>query len=210
MIIAYIACLAFGLLLAIVSLVMGGGGGNGHMDAGIHIDHVDHGGVHPSAHAGGHGHAGAGFPWLSPAVIGSFLAAFGAGGLIGSEALGFRSVGAHLALALVSGLILAALAGLTIRKIVSSSESTSQVEESSLVEAEGEVLTDIPADGVGEVALNAGGSRVTFPARSESGEPISRPAQVTVSRIVGETLYVRLHVEEQLRRLKPPADEPNP
>jgi membrane protein implicated in regulation of membrane protease activity len=212
MIIAYVACLSFGLLLALFSLLMGGAGGDAQVDAGVDLDHGVDGGLHAPAHGPGHGHAhaGAGFPWLSPAVIGSFLAAFGAGGLIGSEALGFRAPGAHLALALGFGGILAAVAGLAIRKVVRASESTSHVDEASLTDAEAEVLTEIPGDGVGEVALNAAGSRLTFPARSETKETIPRLAQVTVTRVVGGTVYVRLHLEEQLRRLTPPSDESEP
>jgi len=94
-------------------------------------------------------------------------------------------------------------------RLVRAAESTSQIAEDSLLESEGEVTTEIPGQGVGEVALVAGGSRVTFPARSEDGAPIPRLAQVRVTRVVGGTVYVREHIEERLRRLKPP-DESSP
>jgi membrane protein implicated in regulation of membrane protease activity len=196
MIIAYVACLVFGLVLAVVSAV----GGHGDADVGGHdIGHGD----------AGHD-AGGSFPYFSPAVIGSFFAAFGAGGLIASEAIGLPSLGGQLAVAFGAGLGLAGLAGFLIMRVMRAAESTSQVEEESITDSEGEVVTEIPAGGIGEVAVIAGGARMTFPARSDSGAAIKRLALVEVTRVVGGTLYVREHVEERLRRLEPPDDSTNP
>lgn len=202
---AYIACLAFGLLLALVSAVAGAdhGDGGAHVEAGGDVEVS--GGAH--AHHGAH-HGGVSFPYFSPAVIGSFFAAFGAGGLIASEGLGATSLGAHLGAALGAGVGLAALAGLVIMRVVRAAESTSQLAEHSLVDAEGEVLTEIPAGGIGEVAVDAGGTRMTFPARSEDGKAIPHLAHVQVTRVVGGTVYVRPHIEERLRGLRSP-DESN-
>jgi hypothetical protein len=193
--ILYIACLVFGLLLAIISAVAGG-----HGDHGGHFGH-DHG----HAHGGANGDVS--FPYLSPAVIGSFFAAFGAGGLIATEGFGFTSLIAHLGIALGSGVGLGALAGFIILRVVRAAESSSLVLEDSLVSSDGEVVTEIPARGVGEVALVAAGSRMTFPARSESGAAIPRLAHIEVTRVVGGTVYVREHVEEKLRRLEPPSSD---
>lgn len=229
--IVYIACLAFGLTLALIGAFAGGGdsdaggadlgGGDvggadvGGADLGADLDL----GAHADFGSDGHGHAmvhaDAGgthvsFPWFSPAVIGSFFGAFGAGGLIALEVFGISSLVGQLAVAFGSGALLGGLAGFIIQRVIKAAESTSHVRTSDLVFSEGEVITEIPAEGVGEIAVSAGGSRMTFPARSESGRPIRRLAQVEVTRVVGGTLYVEEHIEERFRNLKEPSDESTP
>ncbi|MBI3071647.1 MAG: hypothetical protein HYY84_05905 [Deltaproteobacteria bacterium] len=114
----YMAFLSFGVLLALGSLLLGQLGGDGS-DAGHGVDAgadtaagVDAGG---GAEAGAHGHgvdshAHAGghinFPFFSPGVLGSFAAAFGAGGIIALES-GATSLVLNLPVALGSGVGLA-------------------------------------------------------------------------------------------------------
>lgn len=201
MIATYIACLVFGLVVAVVSAAAGGHGDGGGADHGG----ADHAGGDHGSH---HGADAAGFPYFSPAVLGSFLAAFGAGGLVAVQVFGVTSLAVHLGMALGSGVGLAALAGLIMMRVVRAAESSTLVREHELVDAEGDVVTEIPGQGIGEVAVLAGSTRMTFPARSESGDTIARRALVVVTRVVGGTLYVREHIEERLRRLGTPGENP--
>jgi membrane protein implicated in regulation of membrane protease activity len=190
----YLGFLSFGVLLALGSLVLGQlGGGDGH-DAGVDA------GVDAGTDAGAHGavadsHAGAGghvsFPFFSPGVLGSFAAAFGAGGIIALES-GATSLAINLPVALGSGVGLAYAAGWMMMKFLKYGESSTAVRTGELIGAECEVITEIPAGSVGEVLVSAGGSRSNFPARSEDGGTIPRGAIGTVSQMVGATLYINV------------------
>ena len=56
---------------------------------------------------------------------------------------------------------------------------------------EAEVITPIPADGLGEIAYVRRGSRFTASARGEGGVAIPNRSVVTIVRIVGNTYYVK-------------------
>lgn len=197
----YMAFLSFGVLLALGSLLLGQLGGDGS-DAGHGVDAgadtaagVDAGG---GAEAGAHGHgvdshAHAGghinFPFFSPGVLGSFAAAFGAGGIIALES-GATSLVLNLPVALGSGVGLAYAAGWVMMRFLKYGEKSTAVRTGELIGAECEVITEIPAGGVGEVLVSAGGARSNFPARAEDGGTVAKGTIATISQKVGATLYV--------------------
>jgi hypothetical protein len=49
----------------------------------------------------------------------------------------------------------------------------------------------IAKDSVGEIALVAQGGRLTFPAKSSSGEAINRNTTVVIEKVVGGIAFVR-------------------
>lgn len=193
------AFLSFGVLLALGSLLLGHlGGGEGHDagDAGSGAGAEASAGTEAGTHAhGGDSHAHAGghvsFPFFSPGVLGSFAAAFGAGGIIALES-GAASLAVNLPVALGSGAGLAYAAGWVIMKFLKYGESSTAVRTGELIGAECEVIIEIPAGSVGEVLVSAGGTRSNYPARAEDGGTVPRGAVGTVSQMVGATLYINV------------------
>jgi len=53
-----------------------------------------------------------------------------------------------------------------------------------------EVVAPIPEDGIGEIAVIAQGSRVTYPARSSQGKAIKRGSLVVIDQMLGTQALV--------------------
>lgn len=204
MMMVYWICFGVGglllLFLGIAGHAFGGDGGDvdaGGVDIGGHdLSLGDH-----DVAVGGHdasGHHGIG-PW-SPIVLATFLTCFGATGVACGN---FGAPGGVTALlASASGFVIAWLVLLLFSKVIFKMEGTSHWRADDVIDLEAEVITPIPADGLGEVAYIVGDSRVNSPARSETGDPIEKRAMVRISKIVGGTVTVRPMVDEKLRALK--------
>jgi predicted lipid-binding transport protein (Tim44 family) len=68
---------------------------------------------------------------------------------------------------------------------------SSEVLQAQLIGQVAEITTPIPANGVGQIAFVAQGSRVTYSARATSeGESVIRGTPVRIERIVGGMAYV--------------------
>lgn len=176
----FMILLGVGVLYAIVILI---GNGIAHFDIpGIDLD-LDH---------GGHFELGGEvkIPSLSPVALATFVTAFGAFGLIG-EWFSNQSVIVSLLSAVVGGLIVATLAHLAFIYFLIKPQGSSEVTNRDVIGAEAEVITPIPADSVGEIALVAQGGRMTCPAKSASGSAIARNTTVVVERLVGGIAFVR-------------------
>jgi membrane protein implicated in regulation of membrane protease activity len=147
--------------------------------------------------AGGHGTASAThvdasvfhFPFFSPLALATLFGSIGAWGLI--TKYGFRA-GDGASLVFSIPLAVATAYGVTYVawRVVTGSRGSSQIRLADLVGAPGEVLTPIPAGGVGEIAAIVGSQRYTGPAREIQGREVPRGAFVRVVRIVGATLVV--------------------
>jgi len=96
-----------------------------------------------------------------------------------------------LAAAVLGGLVVAVIARFAFGYFLLGPQGSSEVTMKDLIGATAEVVTPIPADSVGEVALVAQGGRVSYPAKSASGQPIPRNTTVIVERIVGGIAFVR-------------------
>jgi hypothetical protein len=169
----YLICLLSGVLFAVLSLILSGGF---EADVGHDVDFSADAGVDGSGDIAGHD-VGAGevhFPLFSPVVIASFVAAFGAGGIIG-------------------------LTGWLLMFINKNAESGDVTRADSLIGSVAEVTETIPADGVGEIMFSGRSERINGPARSEEKKDIKRHAMVTITRVVGGLYWVREHVDEKLR-----------
>ncbi|MFQ6096296.1 MAG: NfeD family protein [Armatimonadota bacterium] len=213
--IAYVFCLVFGLILAFVSGFLGqilGHGGDAdvggdvgadvadvHMDGvDVHADgidvHADGIDVHPEAAAVAH------MSPASPPIISTLMTTFGGVGLICTK-LFHLPEWVSLPIALASSLVLSVIVFFALGKLLASLQSTSHRSLTAVVGLEAQVITPIPADGIGEVSYSHGGVRETRPARSEHRVVIPKHSLVRISRVAGSTLIVREMVDERLRRL---------
>lgn len=198
----YIALAVLGAGYLVVSVLMGhlfdfsGGDAHaGHVDAGgadhAHMDYgVDSTG-HGDATASAHGAAEFHFPFFSPLALATLFACLGAYGLIAQFGLKVAE-GTSLLVAIPAAFGTAYLVTYMGWRIVSSSRGSSQIRLQDLAGSPAEVITPIPKDGLGEVAALVGGQRFTAPARESEGREVPRGAQVTVLRMVGTTLLVKV------------------
>jgi len=180
----YFALVGAGVVYALVALVSGG---MHDVADGLHLP-IDVGGAHTSLDFGGHGDTG--MPSLSPITIATFVTAFGAFGIISQQAFGAAG-GFSLIWAAAAGLIAAIIAHFAFGYFLIAPQGSTEVTEKDIVGATAEVITPIPADGMGEVAFVAQGARVTYPARSADNAPIPRRTPVTIVEIVGTVVSVR-------------------
>jgi membrane protein implicated in regulation of membrane protease activity len=144
---------------------------------------------------------------ISPVTITMFGTAFGGAGLVAFHALALPAL-YSLPMALLSGLIIAGVAFYAFSKLFQATEGSSEPRTSELVGLEAEVITAIPAQGLGEIAYVARGSRFTAPARSEDGRPHTAPSTVLIERVVGSVFCVRKSLDERFRDLALGEDQP--
>ncbi len=187
----YLAFLGIGIIYAIIILI-------GGVLSDIHIPGID---FHVAGHDIGHAHVdvphAAGvdhptvkIPSLSPITVASFVTAFGAFGLI---ALGLVNATQQSSLvwAVIGGLVVAIIAHFAFGYFLIAPQGSSEIRYDDIVGAIGEVITPIPADSVGEIAFVAQGGRVTYTAKSATGQPIARGATVIIENLVGGVAVVR-------------------
>ncbi|HLH52904.1 MAG TPA: NfeD family protein [Verrucomicrobiae bacterium] len=179
--IIYTACLALGLLFAIISAFAGHlFGGHEGVDVGT--------GGHAEA---GYDHSGVpGISFFSPTVLACFVTAFGACGLILSHIESTRSVWISAPISAVAGGAIAFVALVIFNWMFSKTQSSSESRVASLAGQTASIVSPIPINGVGEIAYIQGGSRYTAPARTESGAAIAAGKPVRITRIVGTQYFV--------------------
>lgn len=215
----FIGCLAFGVFYSLLSLILGGHGGDHGMDHAGGADHIgsfDHaGGLDHTVgadHAGGFDHAagadaghGAGLGHdsdvqhgsdsstpspFNPLVIASAISTFGAVGIISMKGFGISGLMSTVISLGFAGAIGAALF-FGIVKFMYGSQSNSVYSLDELAGVEAEVITPVPEKGLGEIAYIANGIRYTQAARSMEGSPIKRGAAVIIREIAGNVAVVQ-------------------
>lgn len=174
----FISLSGIGALYALIILFTGQ---LGHLHLPFDI-HLGHGHVDTS----GNGN----MPSLSPITLSSFVTAFGAFGLIG-EYYSNESIGWSLLAASLGGIVVAVIAHFAFGYFLIAPQGSSEVTMKDIVGADAEVTVPIPAESVGEVAFVAQGGRLTYPAKSATGQPISRNITVKIERVVGGVAFVR-------------------
>lgn len=172
----YFICLVVGVTFALLSFITSNalqahvdGGADGHLEVGT-------GEIH--------------FPLFSPMVIASFLTAFGAGGLIGTQSLGWGAF-AGVALAMGSGLAVYFLVGFLVMQFFAKLQSTAVTVGRNLIGTSAQVSESIPAGGVGEITFSGKTSRVSAPARCQDGQAVARFTTVTIVQIVAGVYLVQ-------------------
>ena len=196
----YLALAVLGAGFLLFSVFVGhsdAGGGDGHADTGhaghdggdAHMDYGVDAGGHASASAHGPHAAEFHFPFFSPLALATLFACIGGYGLIALYGLRVEDASSIL-IAVPAAVVTAYLVTYAGWRIVGSSRGSSQIRLQDLAGAHAEVITPIPAGGLGEVAALVGGQRYTAPAREAHGKEVPRGAQVTVLKMVGSTLLV--------------------
>jgi membrane protein implicated in regulation of membrane protease activity len=147
----------------------------------------------------GHGEATAGdgapasfqFPFFSPLALATLAATVGGLGLIARFGFDLRDA-RSLLVALPGALVVTYLVTWAAWRLASSSRGTSAIRPEQMAGVPAEILTPIPAGGLGEAAALVAGQRFTAPAREIDGREVPRGAPVTVVRLTGSTLVVKL------------------
>jgi membrane protein implicated in regulation of membrane protease activity len=169
----YFLCFAIGLGYAIfVGLaghLFGGDGVDTHMDVGTDLP------LSP----------------LSPTVIATFLTGFGGGGLLANSYFQL-SLGKGVLIAILTGILLSCGTFGALTLLFKNTQAGSEFSLSEMVGRIVQVITPIPENGTGEVALEVKGTRVTGPARTVDGKPVPRNTAVTIVRVVGNLYYVKI------------------
>lgn len=201
----YVAFAVLGAAYVLVSMFLGhahgdaaADGGGADAGAGDHGDVAYGEGGHGTASAEGHA-TSFHFPFFSPLALATLFGSIGAFGLMSLHGVG-TSETASLAIAVPAGLATAYLVTYVSWRLVRSASGSSQVRPAQLVGARAEVLTPIPAGGVGEVAAMVEGQRFNAPAREALGRPVARGQLVRVTEMVGGTLLVSLEEGKAERR----------
>lgn len=204
----YLFALVVGLGYVLISGLLGHIGGDadlgGHdFDAGGHdFDAGGHDFDGPDADVGGDldaGHAGLHFSPFSPLVIASFVGAFGAVGLIGSGIKLPTLI--NLPLAIAGGVGIGFLIAWLMAKLNQMSMAQTDIISTDLIGNDALVSVQVPATGYGEITYEARGVRFNAPAQSEGKVEIPKDSMVTITRIVGNTFFVKPSMSERLRNL---------
>lgn len=227
--IAFLVGLVYAIIAGIMSGISGGDhdGADGHEvgghEAGEHDFHADHAGELADAnhaemgvdgheidvahsHAGdsmaldAHADAGVALTPVSPVTIATFITSFGGVGLVTTEALKFPLL-LSLISATGSGFIIAGVVLYGFNQIFKATQSSSEARVSTLVGIEAQVITPIPANGLGEIAYVSRGTRFTGPARSMTKQKNPKNSEVVVTKITGTTFYVMESADEKLRNV---------
>jgi hypothetical protein len=219
----YLFCLVVGLGLLVVSGLLGhlsgGDADAGGLDHGVGFDHdvgIDHDvgmdhdvGVDHDVGAGVDHDGGLGgvhlSMWSAP-VLSTLLVFFGGTGIILENGFGIKAPMITVPISIGTGLAFSLAVLILLSKLMTSMTGTTHQSLNECVGMEAEVVTPIPADGVGEVAYNLTTGRRTSPARSDEGVMIPGHSMVRICKVVGGTAVVRALVEERLRDLRAESD----
>lgn len=126
---------------------------------------------------------------ISPITISTFITAFGAVGIIVRQLFDV-SAAFSLLWSTAGGLLLASAMFLFYSRFLIGSQGSSEVRVSQLVGLTAEVVAPISRGGIGEIAVVAQGSRVTYPARSSQGAAIKRGTLVVIDQMLGTQALV--------------------
>jgi hypothetical protein len=165
---SFVIGLGYAVMVGLSGHLFGGDAGDTHMDIGTDLP------VTP----------------LSPTVLSTFLTGFGGGGLLANSYFQLP-LGKGVIVAILTGI---ALSGGTFGVLTLLFRNTQAGAEYSLEDMVGrmvQIITPIPENGTGEVAIIVKGTRIAGPARSVDGKAIGRSTPVTVVRVVGNVYYVQ-------------------
>jgi len=179
----YLFCLVVGLVFTLLSVALG------HFFGG-HGDHV--GG------SGGHAEAGAdssdmpGMSIFSPTVLAAFITAFGGFGIIFTEIPATDKAFISAPLSIAAAIVVAGCLYKLLALLFSHTQGSSESHVAALAGTDANVITPIPANGVGEIAYIVGGTRYTAPARVDNGAAVATGQSVKITRVVGTQFYVEI------------------
>lgn len=181
----YLGCFVVGLVLTVLSFVLGG-----HFHLPVHV-HIPHGGhlPHVSLHHGAH--TGDQISPLNLSTILMFLTWFGGTGYLMTR---YHSAAATVAFmaAVIVGFMGGALMYLWIARVFVANERPLRDADFQMVGVLGRLSVRIrEEDGTGELIYSQQGTRRSCGARSETGAHIERGTEVVVMRYENGIAYVR-------------------
>ncbi|HEX4277916.1 MAG TPA: hypothetical protein VHZ74_21325 [Bryobacteraceae bacterium] len=168
----FLGCFLFGFIFSLVGVLAG----SAHLHVGSH-------------HIFGHGHSGASGKF-NAGTIAAFLTWFGGSGYILSS-WGRVGIALILAIAVLVGLIGAAIIFLVIAKLLAPADRPLDPADYRMIGALGTVSSPVRSNGTGEMIFVQEGRRSSVPIRSESGNPIPSGKEVVVTRYERGIAYVR-------------------
>lgn len=172
----YFGMLAAGLVFALGTLLMSSGG-DADADAGGDVDtDIDAG--------------GGDLRIFSPVSLATFMAVFGATGLIAT--IGF-DVDPRLSL-LIAGVVAAAfslLVAYLYGRVLVEMHGSTDIRQKDMIGIDAMVITPIPVNGLGEVMFEVNSERITRPARSIDNGAIARGTSVVIDQVTGVHVVVR-------------------
>ena len=127
---------------------------------------------------------------LSPTVISTFLTGFGGGGLIANSYLGLP-VGKGVLMAILTGILLSGGTYTILLLLFRGTQAGAEYSSDEMLGRTVQIITPIPENGTGEIAIVIKGTRVNGPARSLDGKAVPRGAPVVVEKVVGNIYYVK-------------------
>jgi len=175
----FLGCFLFGFIFSLIGVVAG----SSHLHFGGHHHFFGH------HHAGPHGHGGVGEKF-NAATIAAFLTWFGGAGYIFSS-WGRVGIAAALIIAVIVGLIGAAIVFVVIAKLLAPGDQPLDAADYRMIGALGKVSSPVRAHGTGEMIFVQQGRRAAVPIRSEEGIAIPAGMEVVVTRYEHGIAYVR-------------------
>jgi|CXWL01.1.fsa_nt_gi membrane protein implicated in regulation of membrane protease activity len=177
----YIALLGLGLLYALLSGVFGflsdvASGFEAHLPGDITLDVAGADAISSQP--------------ITGTLAATFITGFGGGGIV-AHYLFHWSLVPGLLTASGSGVVLAGVAFLALDLLFKQTQGGSEYQSDELVGREAEIVTPIPAGGLGEVAYVVRGQRDSASARATDGSAVGRGEPIVIDRVVGGTVYVR-------------------
>ncbi len=173
----YFGMLAAGLVFALGTLLLSSGG---DADADADVGDVD-----TDIDAGG-----GDLRIFSPVSLATFMAVFGATGLIAT--IGF-DVDPRLSL-LIAGLVAAGFSlvvAYAYGRVLVEMHGSTDLRQKDMIGIDAMVITPIPVNGMGEVMFEVNSERITRPARAFDNGEIARGASVVIDQVTGVHVVVR-------------------
>jgi hypothetical protein len=159
----------------------------GHVGDVGHAGHVADTG-HAVSHDLGHGHGHAeeteSASFISPITVSTFLAGFGAAGVVTSMGLGLPEV-VNIPVSFVTATGIAAAGFRLFVRYFIASQSSSESIVAELVGMPAEVSVTITAGCIGAITYTDVGRRYSMPARGADGQSFEKGAQVFILRVEG-------------------------
>lgn len=183
----YLVCFGVGFTLSFISFLSGAV--HLHLPFGLH-SHVGHGGGVGHGQTAGGGRTGSRGGWFNTAAVLAFLAWFGGVGYLLTTHYRIWYLTA-LGLSTLAGLVGATSVSLFLVKVLLRHEAVLDETEYRMDGMLATVSVPIRADGTGEILFTQGGVRRSAGARSDSGKPLEKGAEVVVARYEKGIAYVR-------------------
>lgn len=176
----FLGCFLFGFIFSLIAVVAG----SSHLHLGGHHHFFGH-----HYGAGAHGTGGIGEKF-NAGTIAAFLTWFGGAGYILSS-WGRIGIAAILVVAVVVGLIGAAIIFIVVAKLLAPGDQPLDPADYRMIGALGKVSSPVRLNGTGEMIFVQQGRRAAVPIRSEDGCAIPTGKEVVVTRYEHGIAYVR-------------------